>query len=160
MVSIAKQALLVSALTLSACSTTQTVSLTVDEAPILVNTKWRELSPSRVTLSFRFTPRNKNGQPIHPGYNSPEGFYYMWGMGGCNGAGAGYLQKNWSLVSTGETPSTVMGCSNERVAEDVRLANALAKVQTFSITENDQLILFDEKKQKLLVLNRDTHKTP
>jgi len=135
-----KQFLLISTLCLSACSTTQIPNSISEEIPLLVHTKWREAPPSKVTLTFK-----------------PS---YMGGMGGCNGAGAGYLQDGWNLESTGALPSTVIACDEALMVEDYRLSNALASVRTFTITESNRLILFDENKRKLLVLNRDTLKVP
>ena len=84
----------------------------------------------------------------------------MGGMGGCNGAGAGYLQDGWSLKSTGPGPSTLMGCGPKREAEDARLAHALANVLTFTITERGRLILFDKNNRMLLKLKPDARKAP
>lgn len=146
------------ALMLSACSTTAENNLVNKEAPILLNSKWREPAPSKLTLNFNFNPRDKSGIPSIPEYNSLEGLYSMGGMAGCNGAGAGYLQNGWNLISTGPGASTLMGCGRRLEAEDDRLADALARVRTFKITKRGRLILLDEKKRALLNLKPVTPK--
>ena len=152
------QPIVIAALCLSACSTVQTPNPILEDAPLLLNTSWREAAPSKLRLSFRFSPRDNIGIPSIPEYNSPEGLYHMGGTGGCNSEGAGYLQNGWNLISTGEGMSTLKDCGRWLNAQDDRLDHALANVRTFEITKHDRLILRDMNGRKLLTLKRDIPK--
>jgi len=90
------QFIVIAALCISACSTTQTSNPILQDAPLLLNTSWREAAPSKLSLGFGFFPRDNSGTPSIPDYNSPEGLYHMGGTGGCNSVGAGYLQNGWN----------------------------------------------------------------
>lgn len=145
-------------LLISACSTTKPLKPIAPSVPKLVGTSWKEGAPSKLTLRFRFSPRT-NIQS-YPDYNSPEGLYFMGGMGGCNGASAGYLQNGWNLKSTGSGGATLMACSPHLMTEDARLAHALENVQSFTIDDRNRLNLLDKNKQRLLVLEPDLNATP
>jgi len=82
----------------------------------------------------------------------------MGGQGDCNGAGSEYIQNGWKLEATGPIAATSMWCEN--MQEDARLTHTLENVQSFTIDNKNRLILMDENKQRLLVLERDLSASP